>query len=182
MTPQSSCMKQQCCLGALPIIQYSDTALCCQRDLKRSVRVLAHSKCQPNWVPALQHEQCNDQALCSKFPEGLKSCPDLPFFANPPTSKGLHGLAVKTEYFLLGGALLVWPGASAKVTRCCYCYSNILKFFYRIIERYSLPLVLISFITSLLSAKFQYKVMLGTTFTEKICAFLTQPLYLDRWQ
>lgn len=51
-------------------------------------------------------------------------------FAKPPTSKGLQELAGKAEYFLLGGTLLVWPEASAKVTPCCCSYSNVQKFFF----------------------------------------------------
>lgn len=123
ITPWNAQSKKQHCLKALPTIQYTVTALRCQRPEKEHRCSCTH-KCQPNWVPALQHEQCNDQALGSKFPEGLKS---LPFCENPQIPKELHGLAAKPEYFLLCGTLLAWPGASTKVTWCHSCYSNVLK-------------------------------------------------------
>lgn len=86
------------------------------RDLKRSVCVLAHSKCQNEFL------HCSmSNAMIRHFVQNfLKgSNPALTYpRAKPPTSKGLQELLGKTEYALLGGTLLVWPGASAKLTPC----------------------------------------------------------------
>ena len=53
------------------------------------------------WVPALQHELCNHQALCSKFPERLKSCPNLPL-RKTTNFKRIAGVSRKNRVFLAG--------------------------------------------------------------------------------
>lgn len=55
----------------------------------------------PTWVPALQREQCNDQALCSKFPERLESCPNLPL-CKTTNYKRIAGVSRKSRVFLAG--------------------------------------------------------------------------------